>query len=113
MSGPKAFTQVVIQYLPTLWEWSLLSIRCKLFERRQAFKVTSADDRTPVASSFGEYRRILTGSLKLRILRKIQLMRTSYFLLGEGVENIVIFLPFPTLFGDIHAGCLFLFSCVL
>jgi hypothetical protein len=40
-------------------------------------------------------------------------MGTSYFLLGDGAENLVIFLPFLTLFGDIRAGLLFLFSCVL
>ena len=72
-----------------------------------------AQDLRPVASAFGEYRRILTSSFKLSISRKIQLMGTAYFLLGDGVENFVIFLPFLTLFGDIRAGFLFLFSRVL
>jgi len=71
-----------------------------------------AQDLRPVASAFCGYRHILTSSLKLRISRKIQLMGTAYFLLGD-VENLVIFLPFLTLFGDIHAGFLFLFSRVL
>jgi hypothetical protein len=112
MSGPEVWTQVVIHYLPTLRDLPSLAIRCKLHERHQAFNVTSADDCSPLSSSLGGYLRILTSSLRLRISRKIQLMRIR-FLLGDGAKNMVIFLPFPTLFGDIHAGCLFLFSCVL
>jgi hypothetical protein len=71
-----------------------------------------AQDLRPVASAFCGYRHILTISLKLRISRKIQLMGKAYFLLGD-VENFVIFLPFLTLFGHIHAGLLFHFSLVL
>ena len=40
-------------------------------------------------------------------------MGTAYSLLGHGVGNLVIFLLFPTLFGDIHVAFLFLFSRVL